>query len=268
LSPTKTSHITDRLREEITAGRWKAGERLPVHAELADQFGVSVMTIREAVRQLVSERLLMTLTSRGTIVRSREVLEHVVTDFIRPDRPASPASDVFVETVQAAGRAPHKEFSMRMEPASPEVARWLGLVPNDWVVARTLMQYVDGEPWTWEISYYPRALAEEIGLDTPTDIPEGTTRRMADRGHGETGWRDINGCRPATPEEADKLSVPTGVWIQDYIRIGANDRQITRVTRDRRLADQNSVVHELGDDQALTVIRDALNRADTPEESA
>lgn len=267
MSPTKTSRIADRLREQIQAGVWKAGDRLPKHAALAEQFGASEQTVRLAVQQLVAERLLMTSTSRGTIVRSREVLEHVVTDFIRPDRPANAVADIFMETVLAAGRQPRKDFSMRIEPATPEVARWLGLKPKDWVVARTLMQYVDDEPWTWEISYYPRGLAEEIGLDVATDIPEGTTRRMEKHGHGETGWRDIDHCHPATPKEADRLAVPTGTWIQDYVRIGANERQITRATRDRWVADQNSIVHELGEDQALAVIREALNRADSEEKT-
>lgn len=260
MSPTKTRYVADRLREQITGGVWKPGEKLPKHSELGERFGVSVMTIREAVKQLVSERLLMTSTSQGTIVRSQEVLDHVVTDFIRPDRPRSSVSDVFVETVRAAGRHPDKEFSMRMEPASPEVARWLGVEVNDWVVTRTLRQLVDGEPWSWEVSYYPRDLAEQAGLDSPTDIPEGTTRRLADRGHGEVAWRDIDHARPATPEEADALSVPVGTWITDYIRIAANPERITRVTRKRSVADRNRLIHELGDDQVLALIRDTLNR--------
>lgn len=267
MSPTKTKYVADRLRRQIHDGGWKPGDRLPTHAELAKRFSTSPVTIGAAVKQLVAERLLMTSTSSGTIVRSREVLDHVVTDFIRADRPASSVSDVFVETVRAAGREPSKEFSMRMEHASAEVARWLGIEPESWVVVRTLRQFVDGQPWSWEESWYPKTLAEQAGLDAPNDIPEGTTRRMADRGFGELAWWDANHARPANPEEAAMLVVPTGTWITDYIRIGANRTQITRVTRKRTEADQNRVIHELGDDQALALIRAALNSGDDREEA-
>ncbi|GAB3161847.1 UTRA domain-containing protein [Amycolatopsis stemonae] len=260
MSPTKTTYVADRLRRNIHDGVWKPGDRLPTHAELGERFNTSPVTIGAAVKQLVAERLLMTSTSRGTIVRSQEVLDHVVTDFIRPDRPPSAISDVFVETVRLAGREPSKEFAMRMEPANAEVARWLGIEPESWVVVRTLRQLVDGEPWSWEESWYPKTLAEEAGLDSPHDIPEGTTRRLADRGLGEVAWRDSNHARPATPDEAMALAVPTGTWITDYIRIGANPHQITRVTRKRSVADRNRLIHELGDHQALGLICAALNR--------
>lgn len=157
---------------------------------------------------------------------------------------------------------------MHIEPADEQVAGWLGIAPNDWVVARTLEQFVDESPWTWEISYYPRDLAEQLGLDQPHDIPEGTTRRMAAHGVPEIGWRDIEGSRPATPEEAERLEVPVGTWIQDYVRIGATADRIVRVTRDRRVADANRTVHELGDEQALTVIRNTVARANASGEGA
>lgn len=250
--------IASRLRDELRKGTWGEGETLPSQAELGEQFGVSLTTARHAVLELVKEGWLFTATNRGTIVRSRRVLEHVVTDAIRPDRPRLTSSDVFVETAQAAGRDATKEFSMRMEHASPTIAGWLGLDTNAWVVVRIILQLVDQEPWGYETSYYPRDLAEECGLDSPDDIPEGTTRRLRDRGYGETAWRDSEHARPATPDEADVLGVAAGTWIEDYVRIGATDGRVTRATNVRRMADKNRTIHELGSDQGVAVIRGAV----------
>lgn len=261
--------IADQLRSDLRKGKWKPGERMPSQSELAERFGVSVPTARSAVMELVAESLVFTATNRGTIVRNRQVLDHVVTDSVRRDRPRSSSSDVFVETARQAGRVPGKEFDMRMEPASADVAGWLGVTAGEWVVARQVVQVIDGEPWAYEVSYYPRVLAEAAGLDQPTDIPEGTTRRMADRGYGETAWRDTDYARPATPDEAAQLQIPVGAWIEDYLRIGANRDQVTRVTRIRRMADRNRTIHELGDDAGLAMIRAALADAGRePQEGA
>ncbi|MEV2218753.1 GntR family transcriptional regulator [Nocardia vinacea] len=249
--------IADLLREEIRAGKWNPGDRLPSHTELADQMQVSITTARNAIQVLVTENLVYTATSRGTIVRNQEVLESVVTDHIRPDRPQS-AHDIFEEIARAAHREPTKEFSAKMEPANPEVAHWLGVPEDSWVLARTVVQFLDNEPWSWEVSFYPRDLAEATGIDSPHDIPEGTTRRLADRGHPETAHRDTLVARPASAEEAIVLGVATGTILLDHLRIGANHERITRATRHRSIATRNRLAYELGDDEGSNVIRHTL----------
>ncbi|MBY8855203.1 GntR family transcriptional regulator [Nocardia sp. CA2R105] len=258
--------IADLLREEIRSGRWKPGDRLPSHNELADQMQVSITTARNAIQVLVAENLLYTATSRGTIVRSQEVLESVVTSPIRPDRPKS-SQDIFSEIARAAGREPAKHFTARMEPAGPDVALWLGVPEDSWVVARTVVQYLDNEPWSWEVSFYPRDLAEATGVDSPHDIPEGTTRRLAERGHPESAHRDTVVARPATAEEAAVLGVATGTLLLDHLRIGANDARITRVTRHRSIAARNRLAYELGDDAGTELIRKTLGEQHPPGNS-
>lgn len=245
--------IADLLREEIRSGTWRPGDRLPSHVELAGRMGVSITTARHAIQVLVTENLLYTATSRGTIVRNQEVLESVVTDPIQPDRPRS-SHDIFSELARAAGREPAKEFSARMEPAGDEVGSWLGVAPDSWVVARTVVQFLDNEPWSWEVSFYPRDLAEEIGADAPHDIPEGTTRRLADRGHAETAHRDTVVARPAGATEAAVLGIVPGTILLDHLRIGANHERVTRATRHRCLATRNRLAYQLGDATGVAVI--------------
>ncbi|ATL65765.1 GntR family transcriptional regulator [Nocardia terpenica] len=258
--------IADLLREEIRSGTWKPGDRLPSHTELAAQMRVSITTARNAIQVLVAENLLYTATSRGTIVRSQEVLESVVTTHIRLDRPKS-AQDIFSEIARAAGREPAKQFSARMEPASAEVAMWLGVPKDSWVVSRTVVQYLDNEPWSWEISFYPRDLAEVTGIDSPHDIPEGTTRRLVERGYAETAHRDTIVARPATAEEAAVLGVGIGTMLLDHLRIGATAERITRVTRHRSTAARNRLAYELGEDAGTDIIRRVLGAPHPPGNS-
>lgn len=222
---------------------------------------MSSTTIKHAIRELAAENLVYTATSRGTIVRNRELIDHVVTRPLRADRPGS-GYDIFVETVQAHGRQPSKDFSFAIEAAPPAIASRLG-EGTTLLVRREVMQMVDGEPWSWEISYYPRDLAAETGIDTPTDIKEGTTRRLRDRGYEEIAWVDENSPHPAEDDEAHALAVPVGTWISDFIRTGATAERVTRVTRTRRIAERNRIVHELGSDQGLDVIHSVRAAQDT-----
>jgi GntR family transcriptional regulator len=249
--------IADLLREEIRNGTYKPGDRLPSHNDLADQMQVSITTVRNAIQVLVAENLLYTATSRGTIVRSQKVLESVLTSPIRPDRPKS-SQDIFSEIARAAGREPGNQFSARMEPAGPDVALWLGVPVDSWVMARTVVQYLDNEPWSWEVSFYPRDLAEATGVDSPHDIPEGTTRRLAERGHPETAHRDTIVARPAGAEEAAVLGVGAGTLLLDHLRLATDGERITRVTRQRSIAARNRLAYELGDDAGTALIRQTL----------
>jgi DNA-binding GntR family transcriptional regulator len=60
-------HVCARLREAILAGEIPAGANL-VEADLADRFGVSRGPVREALRELAREGLVVDLPRRGTVV--------------------------------------------------------------------------------------------------------------------------------------------------------------------------------------------------------
>ncbi len=59
--------VASVLRENVTEGRLRAGTRLP-EAALAQALGVSRNTVREALSQLVAERLLVREAHRGVFV--------------------------------------------------------------------------------------------------------------------------------------------------------------------------------------------------------
>src|SRR3954463_12303314 len=47
-----SSSIADQIRQAIVTGKLNEGERLPPERELAEQFGVSRVTVRDALRAL------------------------------------------------------------------------------------------------------------------------------------------------------------------------------------------------------------------------
>ena len=63
--------VADELREQILAGRYAPGDRLPTMEELRRAYGVSEIVIRHAVSLLRLEGLVETRRGGGTVVRAR-----------------------------------------------------------------------------------------------------------------------------------------------------------------------------------------------------
>ncbi len=57
-----------RITRSLAAGEWKSGEAIPSESRLAEQFNVSIGTIRKAIDELVAERILLRQQGRGTFV--------------------------------------------------------------------------------------------------------------------------------------------------------------------------------------------------------
>jgi DNA-binding FadR family transcriptional regulator len=74
--------VVDRLREEIRAGSWPVGSKIPTEAQLVATYGVSRTSVREAVRSLVQLGLLETRQGDGTYVIAEDevaaVLQHAI----------------------------------------------------------------------------------------------------------------------------------------------------------------------------------------------
>ena len=60
--------ITEYLSREISSGRWLAGDRLPIEAELAANLGVAIGTLRKALAKLEEDGLIERRQGSGTYV--------------------------------------------------------------------------------------------------------------------------------------------------------------------------------------------------------
>ncbi|WP_129126508.1 FadR/GntR family transcriptional regulator [Geomonas oryzae] len=71
IKPKKVStQIAEQIRSSILAGEFNPGEKLPPERELAEMFGVSRPSVREALNILTSSGLVETYQGGGTLVRS------------------------------------------------------------------------------------------------------------------------------------------------------------------------------------------------------
>jgi len=66
--------IRETLRNKVSKGAYLVGEKLPPEVELSKEFGVSRMTVRRAIEELVQEGILLRKWGEGTFVSSNKVV--------------------------------------------------------------------------------------------------------------------------------------------------------------------------------------------------
>lgn len=65
--------IHDQIKANIENNTYKIGDRLPSERELSKQFGVSRMTLRQAIQTLADEGILERKIGSGTYVARQKV---------------------------------------------------------------------------------------------------------------------------------------------------------------------------------------------------
>ncbi len=143
--------IREKLREEITSGSLKRGEKLPAEHELAEQFSVSRMTIRESIEDLVNEGLLYRRHGVGTFV----AFPHLHRDHTRLTSFFDKAED---EGIQV------RASLLRLEviPAAPAVANALDIPAGSKVVRVKTLRFANNVPITVHDAHLPHSLFASI----------------------------------------------------------------------------------------------------------
>ena len=126
------------LREAIDRRILDADDALPPERDLADEFGVSRITVRKAIDGLVSEGLLMRRQGSGTFVRGRvEKNFSMLTSFS--------------EDMRARGRNPRSEWLKRASgTVTPEEALTLRSSPGTPVYRFHRLRFADDAPMSVE----------------------------------------------------------------------------------------------------------------------
>ncbi|MGH3772152.1 MAG: GntR family transcriptional regulator [Pseudonocardiaceae bacterium] len=60
--------VAEDLRHAIATGTYHPGDQLPTLAELTSRYGIAVMTARDAIRQLVTDGLVVSRQGKGAYV--------------------------------------------------------------------------------------------------------------------------------------------------------------------------------------------------------
>lgn len=145
--------VEDRLKANIESGAWEPGEQVPGEQILCKQFGVSRVTLRHALANLVNEGLMVKEHGRGTFVADNESTSAASDGHAR-------SSVSFSDLCRLQGKEPSARIvSASLEADCPkEVVSFLGL-DNSPAFKLCRVRFSDGRPVLSETNYFRASFA-------------------------------------------------------------------------------------------------------------
>ncbi len=186
------------LREKITSGEIGAGSRLPTESELMREYGLSRITVRQALTALEQDGLVQRFRGKGTFVRSSS------------RRGASLELTGFIEDLIAMGlqtRVRIVEF--RDVPAPVVAAKALGVAPGSEVLLVRRVRSTGKNPFSYIIAYLPPDVGKRLTRGHLRATP--LLKLLETRCHLELGEaHQAIKASLADAECSERLGVPIG----------------------------------------------------------
>ncbi|MCM1571411.1 GntR family transcriptional regulator [Latilactobacillus sakei subsp. carnosus] len=186
--------IHNQLKKDIEAGKWSIGDRIPSERELALNFEVSRMTLRQAVQTLVDEGILERRIGAGTYVANRKVQEKMsgVTSF--------------TDLMTAQGKTPSsKTISFHIANPSLSEAEKLQLKDGEQVLRMERIRYADNVPICFEVATVPQSLVADF---SKAEITSSFYKTLEEKGGYQMGGaQQTVSAQPASERIAEYLDI-------------------------------------------------------------
>src|SRR3989441_3731962 len=143
--------IAESLRDRIHAGRLTPGTRLDNQRQLAKSFGVTLMTLRQALEVLERENLIARRHGLGTFVAAPSI-DYDILQLRR-----------FAGDLSAQGEhVTTRLLGGRVARADRPVADALGLGPGARVLVVARLRLVDDHPMSLQCSFLPALIGDDV----------------------------------------------------------------------------------------------------------
>ena len=192
--------LMEELETSIRNGVYKPGDKIMTEAEMAKEYGVSLITVRKAVGSLMEKGLVVRKQGKGTFVTKPKYSRNMK------------KLQSFTEMCEKMGVKPGAQvLENRLIMADKKVADRLGIEPGSNVVYISRLRLADGEPVQVEKSYFPLKYAFLL----EEDLNNGSMFECLKEKAGAkvaSSEKMIELCR-ATAEEAALMDVKKGDYL-------------------------------------------------------
>lgn len=169
----KYYYLKETILERITNGTWAAGSAIPPEPELCREFGVSRITVRRAIGDLVHEGKLYTIQGKGTFIARPKLDERFIHRAFG-----------FFEDMERQGQSlTTRVIQQQIIPAPETVATYLQISPGTPVHCLVRLRSVQDETVLVSTTYIPEALCPDLVHD---DLTNGSLYRWLQTRYGLT----------------------------------------------------------------------------------
>lgn len=136
--------VKEIMTENLKCGKWPINSKIPTEVELCRIYGVSRITVRQALAELEREGYLYRKQGKGTFVTTPK-LEQRLSHFYS-----------FSEEIRKMGLVPSTiVLDFALIQSDENISTNLNINRNSLIVAINRLRLADGEPYAIETSYIP-----------------------------------------------------------------------------------------------------------------
>ena len=212
--------ISEKLRHQIESGDYQSGDRLPSEHHLMETFGVSRITARQAVANLVSQGLAIAYRGKGVFVTPQKKVTYSL---------SSPLVFLEQDMTRQSVAFSFENLTFETTPAPPEVAAALGIASAAPVYLQKKLFRMDGAAGAVDISYLVVDLGQRFStvLDRQMTFPT-----LAQNGVPIEHLDGVIECTHADYDMSGYLEVPLGhaLMLYRYTAYSSNQRPVLHGT--------------------------------------
>ncbi|WP_433382666.1 GntR family transcriptional regulator [Streptosporangium sp. CA-115845] len=224
--------IADDLRAKIESGEFQPGDRLPGLPDLANTYGVSLVTVRHAISKLKQEGLVVSQQGKGNFVRKKlRVRRYGIERYSRSVWGGEQPKSILEAEGDKQGRNVGQATEADQVPAPAFVAeRLLGVAEGDLVHVRRRVTTIDGVINQSADSYFTLALGEQAPVLVTGRGRGGHIARINAISPVLEIQEELEARMPTAPESA-LLEIPEGTPVVEVIRTYHTEMGPLDVTR-------------------------------------
>jgi len=145
------AQVKERLLARILDGSYPAHAQLPAESELSNIFGVSRITVRQALNDLQKEGVIFKIPGKGTFVSKPKAFQQLT------------QLEGFGEAMGRMGYEIYNQVTSHKTIAAPaHVAQRLGLAAGADVAEIKRVRHLNREPVSLEVTYLPADIGERL----------------------------------------------------------------------------------------------------------
>lgn len=191
--------LIEIIKYHIQEGHWQPGEQIPSELDLCQMYNISRTVVRQALRELETDNIIIKRKGKGTFVAKPKISEGLIQKL----------TGFYQDMVERGLKPGTKVLHQRIIPATNKIARYLDVPSGTDIVDIRRLRFINGEPIQLVTTYIPLHLSPNL---VNVDL---TNRSLYEYLETEDGINLARGVRYieavlANDEEAGLLEIDEG----------------------------------------------------------
>jgi DNA-binding GntR family transcriptional regulator len=206
--------------ENITTGHWPVGEKIPSEKELAQQYGVSLITVRKTLEQLNKDSIIYKIQGKGSFVSYNDTGKY--------DLRFKEIKSFTEEMSQTYKKAGAVVLSVKIVSASQQDAADFNLPVNAPLLEVKRLRTVDNIPTHISTARMPKEIGDQL---KNADFSQSIYELLRGLGYSLTGGREEIEAGLPTKEEAERLGINSNMPVLDTRSVIKDNNCVICITR-------------------------------------